>query len=93
MVQFRFAVALWIINTIVDNPELVDLRIDGNTGYYTNALDHPMGIVTVLSPHQFNMVRIVLVYYGAIKNQKSILRSSMDNNLFGSLVLFFGVIL
>jgi hypothetical protein len=40
VIQFGFAIAIRIINTVIDDPELVDLRIDIHTGYNTYTIDN-----------------------------------------------------
>jgi len=74
MIQFRFTVVFRVVNTVVNDPELVDLRVNVNTSYYTNALDDAMRIAAVLPSYQFHVARKVLVYHSVIENQKSILR-------------------
>ena len=72
MIQLGFAIAVRIINAVINDPELVDLRIDIHTGYDTYTLDNSMGIATVLMPNQFNIFRKILVNHGIIKNNETI---------------------
>jgi len=72
MLQLRFSITIWVIDTVINDPELIGLRIDIHTSHNTNAFDDPVRIPAILAPHQFDFVGIILVNHGVIKNQKSI---------------------
>ncbi len=55
VVQFGFAISIWVINAVVDNPKLVRRRVDIPTCHHANALDHIVGIAAVLPTHQFDL--------------------------------------
>jgi hypothetical protein len=55
MIQFGFAVAIRIINSVVNDPNLVGFWVDRHTRHYADAFDHSMGIAVVLSSYQFNL--------------------------------------
>lgn len=70
MIQFRFAVSRRIIDPIINDPKLIQFRIDIHTSHDPDAFDNAMRISTVLPPHQLNVVREVLVRHRIIKDQK-----------------------
>jgi hypothetical protein len=49
--QLGLPIARWVINPVVDNPELVYFWIDVHTCHPTDPFDDAMGIATVLSSH------------------------------------------
>ena len=54
MIEFAFAVSLWIIEAVVNQLELIQRRIDVHAGHDPNTLDELFGIVAVLASHQFD---------------------------------------
>lgn len=56
VIQFGLAIAIRVVNTIVDHPELVDWWIDVDTRHHTDTFDHPVGIATRLSSYQFDVM-------------------------------------
>ena len=72
MVQLGLAVPFRVIDAVVNDPELIDLRIDVDTGDNANALDDFMNIATVLFSNQFDVSGKVLVNHCVIKNQETI---------------------
>ena len=49
----------------------VQIRIHIHTGDNPNAFDDSMRIATVLASHQFDLMRIILVGYRIVEDQKS----------------------
>lgn len=76
MIQFCLPVSLWVINPIVNDPELINFGVDINTGHHPDPFDHHMRVTAVLSPDQFDPLRRTLVDHCVIKYQKSIRRNS-----------------
>jgi hypothetical protein len=74
VIQLSFAIAIRIINAIVNDPELVYLRIDVHTGNDTDALDDLMGIATVLASNQVDVSGKILVNHGVIENNETVWR-------------------
>ena len=69
MIQLGLAVALRIINAIVDDSELIHSRIDIHTGHYSDPFDDPMCITTPLPPDQVHLEREILIHHRVIKHQ------------------------
>jgi len=67
MIQFGLAVVVWVINSIVDDPELVKLRIDVHTGHDPNAFDQTVRIAAVLPPHDLDLERTIMIQHRIIK--------------------------
>jgi hypothetical protein len=68
MVEFGLAITVGIIDAIVDEPELVGLRIDVDTGHDPNPFDHGAGVATILPPDQLDDKRVVLIEDSIVKN-------------------------
>jgi hypothetical protein len=68
VIEFAVAIAVRIINPVVNPPELVGLGIDLDTGPPPDAFDHGLGIVTVLMTHQLNGKGAILVQDRIIKH-------------------------
>ena len=56
MIQFCLTITVWILNTVIDIPELVYLWIDVHTSHHTDPFDDTVCVPTVLTSHQFNIV-------------------------------------
>lgn len=69
MDQFALAIASRIIDPIIDDPELAGGGIDVHTGDHADAFNQPMGVATVLTPHQFDVLREVLIDDRVIEDQ------------------------
>ncbi len=69
MVQFAFAIALRIIDAVVNDPELVKDRINVHAAHRPNAFDHAMRVTALVLSHQFKLRRGVLVQHRIIKHQ------------------------
>ena len=64
---YRLPGIVGIVDAIVDQPELVECRMDIDTRHHADSLDHGLGIPAVLPAHQFDGKRCVLVQYGVVK--------------------------
>lgn len=71
-VQLGLAVSIRVIDAVVNDPELIDLWIDVDTGDNTDTLDDFMNIATVLTSNQFDASGKVLVNDCVVKNQETI---------------------
>ncbi len=67
VIEFGPAVAVRIVNTVIDNPVFAALRIHVHTVHHTDALDEAVGVAAVLPPHEFDLVREVLVGHGIVE--------------------------
>ena len=65
--MFTLAITFGIIDSIVNQPELIRIRIDIDAADNTNALDHLFGIATVLATHQINRERMTFVEHRIVK--------------------------
>src|SRR5271157_4265552 len=70
MLQLGLAVSLRIIDAIINDPELVQDRVDIHAGDHPDPFDHLMRIPAVLLPHQFDRLREVFVNHRVDKDQK-----------------------
>ena len=71
MVEFCLAISIRIIDPIINDPKLVQFRIDIHTGHdAVDAVDDAMCVSAVLTSHQLNIVRKVLVCNRIIENNK-----------------------
>ena len=68
MVKFALAVPRRAIDAVVDQPKIVELRINVNTSHHANSFDDAVSIATVLPPNQLNGKGMVLIEYRVIKN-------------------------
>nr|VFJ92382.1 MAG: hypothetical protein BECKH772A_GA0070896_100431 [Candidatus Kentron sp. H]VFK05249.1 MAG: hypothetical protein BECKH772B_GA0070898_105552 [Candidatus Kentron sp. H]VFK08001.1 MAG: hypothetical protein BECKH772A_GA0070896_108021 [Candidatus Kentron sp. H] len=48
MVEFSFSVSVRVVDSIIDQPELVDSRVNVNIGYNANAFDNSLSVPAVL---------------------------------------------
>jgi len=69
VLQFALAIAVWIVDPVVDDPKLLGRGVDIDTGDYANPLDQTMGVATVLATNQFNPLREILVDDRVIEDQ------------------------
>lgn len=61
LIKLRFAIAIGVINAIINDPKLVGLGVDINAGDDADAFDDVVGIATVLAAHQVNLEGVVLI--------------------------------
>ena len=61
MIEFAFAVAIKVKNTIVHHPVLFCIWIDVDTRHYTYTFDHPMRVTALLTLNQFHIVRMAFI--------------------------------
>ena len=61
MIQFGFAIALRVINPIVNQPEPILLRIDIDTCNHPEAFDDALGVAAILTTHSRDLARMSLV--------------------------------
>ena len=61
MIQFGFAIALRVINPIVNQPEPILLRIDIDTCDHPNAIDDALGVAALLTTHSRDLACVSLV--------------------------------
>ena len=76
MIELGLAIAVRIVNAVINDPMLLRLRINIHAGHHANALDDAMRIATVLAPYQFNLMRKILVNDRIVKHNVS-----LDRNL------------
>ena len=69
MLKFGLAISVWIIDTIVNNPKLIQRRVDIHASDNAYAFDNTMCVTAILTPHQFDIVRIVLICHCIVKDQ------------------------
>jgi hypothetical protein len=69
MIELGFAVAIGIVEPVVDQPERIQLRIHIDAGDDADAADQAMGIATVLAAHQVDLPGEVLIQHGVVKEQ------------------------
>ncbi len=70
MIQFVLAISVWIKDAIVNNPKLIQFRVDIYTGDDPYSFDDIMYISAVLTPHQLNLMREILVRHRVIEDDK-----------------------
>src|SRR5512145_1749276 len=56
MVQFRLAIACWVVDAVVNDPKLISHRVDVHTSHHPDPFDDSVCIATVLPAHQLNVV-------------------------------------
>src|SRR5437763_10795747 len=72
VIEFGFAIALRVVNAIINHPKLVGLRIDINASDHTDAFDDVVSVATILPPHEFDLERVVLIQDRVIKEDKAL---------------------
>lgn len=70
VIEFALAVSVWVVNPIVDDPKLIQVRIDIHTSDDPDALDDALCVSAVLPSHQFDCMRVVLVGHRIIEDKK-----------------------
>ena len=71
VVQLAFAVAVGVVDAIVNQPELVGLGLDIHTSHDPDAFDDGFGVAAILGAHQFDGKRGVFVEHGIVKHHKA----------------------
>ena len=66
-IDLAAAIALWIEEAKIENPEALQLRVDVDTGDYPDAGNHCMGVAAPLSSYHFNAMRMSLVKHRVAK--------------------------
>ena len=79
MVEFSFSVSVRVVDSIIDQPELVDSKVNVNIGYKANAFDNSLTVPAVLVSDQFNLRAIALIRYRIIENYVTLVTC---NNIF-----------
>ncbi len=74
MIEFAFAVSLWIIEAVVNQLELIQRRIDVHAGHDPNTLDELFGIAAVLASHQFDRKGSVLIQHRVVEDDVALSR-------------------
>ena len=67
VIDLAAAIALWIEEAKIENPEALQLRVDVDTGDHPDAGNHCMGIAARLSSYHFNEMRMSLVEHRVVK--------------------------
>jgi hypothetical protein len=71
VVELALAVPVGIANAVIDHPVLARLGIDVHAVDQADALDQTVGVAGKLQPHQFDLVREVLVQHGVVENDEA----------------------
>jgi hypothetical protein len=74
MVELGFAIAVRIVDPVVDDPVAPCLGIDVHAGDDADALDDAMRIAAVLAPHQFDPMREILVRHRVVEHEITVVR-------------------
>ena len=74
MFEFALAVAVWVVNTVIDNPELLRVRIDVDTGHDADTFDDVVCIATPLTPHDAHLAGVVFVGHRIVKDEIAVRR-------------------
>jgi len=74
MIEFAFAVSLWIIEAVVNQLELIQRRIDVHAGHDPNTLDELFGIAAVLASHPFDCKGSVLIQHRVVEDDVALSR-------------------
>ena len=72
MVELRLAIVLRGIDPIVNHPELVQFRVDIDTGDHPDTLDDRFLVAAPLSSYQFDIVTMAFVEHRVIKDDVGI---------------------
>ena len=67
VIDLAAAIALWIEEAKIENPEALQLRVDVDTGDPTDAGNHCVGVAAPLSSYHFNEMRMSLVKHRVFK--------------------------
>ena len=67
VIDLAAAIALWIEEAKINNPEALQLRVDADTGEHPDAGNHCMGVAASLSSFHFNEMGVSLVKHRVVK--------------------------
>ena len=67
VIDLAAAIALWIEEAKIENPEALQLRVDVDTGDHPAARNHCVGVAAPLSSCHFNEMRMSLVKHRVVK--------------------------
>ena len=67
MVELGLAVPVGVVESVVDEPELIQLRIDIDAGHHADALNHRLGVAAPLPADQLDAVGIALVQHRIVE--------------------------
>ena len=67
VIDLAAAIALWIEEAKIENPEALQLRVDEDTGDHPDAGKHCLGVAAPLSSYHFNEMRMSLVENRVVK--------------------------
>lgn len=68
-VQLGVAIAVGIIDAVINQPELIGLRTDVDPGHHANALDHGFGVAAPLPAYTSIRRELLLVQHRIIEEQ------------------------
>lgn len=74
MIELAFAIPVGIVDAVIDDPVLACLGIDVHAVDQADTFDKPVCITGKLQPHQFDLVREVLVQHRVIENHETMRR-------------------
>jgi hypothetical protein len=61
MVKFALPIPIRVVNAIVDDPELVKLRVNIHARHHPDAFDDGVGIAAVLPAYQLDLEGAVMI--------------------------------
>ena len=61
IIKFRFAIAIEVINAIINDPKRVGMWIDINASNHSDAFDEAVSVAIVLASHKFNAEGMTLI--------------------------------
>ncbi len=76
MVNFTFAIAVGVIDTIINNPERIHIWVNIYHRDSADTPDNSLGITTPLPTRRFDFRRIVLISGGIVKQQITVIRKA-----------------
>ena len=67
VIDLAAAIALWIEEAKIENPEALQLRVDVDTVDHPDAGNHCVSVAAPLSSYHFNEMRMSLVKHRVVK--------------------------
>ena len=67
VIDLAAAIALWIEEAKIENPEALQLRVDVDTSDHPDAGNHCMGVAASLSSYRFSEMGVSLVKHRVVK--------------------------
>jgi len=61
VIELRLAVAGRVVDAVIDDPVFAALRVHVDAVHHADALDQAVSVAAVLSPHELDLVRKILV--------------------------------